>query len=118
MEEIVSSGLNKKLSAREPLTIVFVYTPLCGTCKLAEGMLRVIQSSFDSLPMFSLNINHSPAFAQQWKIKSVPCLLVFQKGLGVERIYAFGSIGLVHNKLKPYATLLALQKTDRIERGK
>ena len=109
MEEIVSSTLDQKLTDREPLSIVFVYTPLCGTCKLAEKMLTVVQSSFDSLPMYSLNINHSPAFAQQWKIKSVPCLLVFQKGLGVERIYAFQSIGYVHNKLKPYAAAWLLQ---------
>lgn len=112
MEEIVRSTLDKKLSAREPLTIVFVYTPLCGTCKLADKMLRVVQSSFEALPIYALNINHSPAFAQQWKIESVPCLLVFQKGLGVERVYAFGSLGFLHSKLKPYASAWSLQKTD------
>ena len=110
MEEIVSNVLEKKLAARERLTIVFVYTPLCGTCKLAESMLRIVESSLEPLPLYSLNINHSPTFAQQWKIQSVPCLLVFQKGLGVERIYAFGSIGFLYNKVKPYATAWTLQK--------
>jgi thioredoxin-like negative regulator of GroEL len=110
MEEISNHTLESILAAREPFTIVFVYTPLCGTCKLAEKMLLVVQSSFKALPIYSLNINHSPLFAQKWRIKSVPCLLVFQKGLGVERIYAFQSIGYVHKVLKPYAATSSLQE--------
>jgi thioredoxin-like negative regulator of GroEL len=117
MEEISSSALDRMLAARDPLTIVFVYTPLCGTCKVAERMVRVVESAFDTLPIFSLNINHSPAFAQKWKIKSVPCLLMFQKGLGVERVYAFQSIGYVHDIVKPYAATWTLTKQDHTERG-
>ncbi|GAE34619.1 hypothetical protein JCM9157_1689 [Halalkalibacter akibai JCM 9157] len=76
-------------------------------------MLKVVQASFDSLPIYSLNINHSPEFAQKWKIKSVPCLLVFQKGLGVECLYAFQSIANVHEKLKPYAVAWSLQENGK-----
>ncbi|ARK30365.1 thioredoxin family protein [Halalkalibacter krulwichiae] len=113
MEEISSKKLAEKLADRDPITIVFVYSPLCGTCKLAEKMLRVVQSSFDALPMYSLNINHSPLFAQQWKVKSVPCLFIFQRGLGVERIYAFRSISYVHEIVKRYATILSLQEKSK-----
>ncbi|WP_332630200.1 thioredoxin family protein [Halalkalibacter flavus] len=114
MEEISHSTLEKMLANREPITVVFVYTPLCGTCKLAEKMVAVVDSTLESLPIYSLNINHSPAFAQKWKIKSVPCLLLFQKGLGVERIYAFQSIGFIHDVLKPYAAARVLleKRTD------
>ncbi|MFC0470230.1 thioredoxin family protein [Halalkalibacter kiskunsagensis] len=117
MEEISSSKLDEMLGARDPLTIVFVYTPLCGTCKLAERMVGVVEKTFETLPIFSLNINHSPAFAQKWKIKSVPCLLLFQKGLGVERIYAFQSIAYVHDIVKPYAATWILRKQSNTERG-
>ncbi|WP_332693179.1 thioredoxin family protein [Halalkalibacter lacteus] len=117
MEEISSSTLDKMIAARAPLTIVFVYTPLCGTCMLAERMVRVVETAFETLPIFSLNINHSPAFAQKWKIKSVPCLLLFQKGLGVERVYAFQSIGYVHNVVKPYAATWSLIEKEHTERG-
>ncbi|WP_052144670.1 thioredoxin family protein [Halalkalibacter okhensis] len=117
MEDISNSTLEKMLSDREPLTVVFVYTPLCGTCKLAEKMVAVVDSTFESLPIFSLNINHSPVFAQKWKIQSVPCLLLFQKGLGVERIYAFHSIGYIHNILKPYAAAWSLLENEQTERG-
>ncbi len=105
MKEITSSELEEMLKGRDPLTIVFVHTPLCGTCKMARRMIDVIGSAFDSLSIHSLNINHAPSFAQKWKIESVPCLLLFQKGLGVERIYAFRSIEYLHGVLKPYAAV-------------
>jgi len=109
MKEINATTLNEKLQLRESLTILFVYTPLCGTCKLAGSMLDVIETSYPSLVIHKLNINHAPTFAQTWKIKSVPSLLVFQKGLGVERIYAFQSISHLHAMIKPYAVFAELQ---------
>ncbi|MDT8859952.1 thioredoxin family protein [Alkalihalobacillus sp. MEB130] len=110
MQDISHHTLEKMLANRDPVTAVFVYTPLCGTCKLASKMMTVVESALEPFPIFSLNINHSPAFAQNWKIKSVPCLLLFQKGLGVERIYAFHSIGYLHSMLKPYAAVRALME--------
>ena len=77
MKDITSNEVEEMLRERPPLTIVFVQTPLCGTCKMAKRMLEVIGVSFDSLPMYSLNINHAPSFAQKWKIESVPCKKVW-----------------------------------------
>ncbi|WP_100407264.1 thioredoxin family protein [Bacillus solitudinis] len=114
MNEVNSIILQEKLDKREALTVLFVYSPLCGTCRLAGNMLEVIEASYPSLPIYKLNINHAPSFAQDWRIKSVPCLLVFQKGLGVERRYAFHSIGHLHEMMKPYAALANLHMNRSI----
>ncbi len=110
VNETTSEEINRMLSGRQQLTVVFVFTPLCGTCKLAEGMLKVILAKEPTLDMKKLNINYAPSFAQKWKIESVPCLLVFQKGLGVERLYAFHSVEYLYEKLKPYAAITKLSK--------
>ncbi|MBP3950648.1 thioredoxin family protein [Bacillus suaedae] len=102
MIEITNDELHKKLESREPLTIIFIYTPLCGTCKLAEKMIRIVEEMLPTLPIYSLNVNHAAGFAQTWKVKSVPALYVFQKGFGTKQIYAFHSIMNVHQLLKPY----------------
>ncbi|WP_088102151.1 thioredoxin family protein [Halalkalibacter urbisdiaboli] len=109
MKNITNELIQEKLDSREALTILFVYTPLCGTCKLAGSMLEVIEASNPALMIHRININHAPNFAQTWKIKSVPCLLIFQKGLGVERIYAFQSISYLHAIMKPYIAVAELQ---------
>ncbi|MFK3936333.1 thioredoxin family protein [Alkalihalobacillus sp. NPDC078783] len=82
--------------------IVFIHTPLCGTCKYVSNMLQILEESYGTLTIDQLNINQYPTFAQTWQIKSVPCLLVFQKGLGVKRQYSFPSIADVYKMLQPY----------------
>ncbi|GAF65240.1 thioredoxin family protein [Alkalihalobacillus trypoxylicola] len=102
MNTVTIEQLEENLSNKKSLTFVYLYTPLCGTCKLASKMLEVIEAMEPSLEILSLNINHAPSFAQKWKIESVPCLYVFQNGLGVERVYAFHSVAHVFETIKPY----------------
>lgn len=93
--------LTRRIESKEDV-IVFVHTPLCGTCKYVSNMLQILEESYEQLLIDKLNINQYPTFAQSWQIKSVPCLLVFQKGLGVKRQYSFPSIAEVYNLLQPY----------------
>ncbi|NEU31206.1 thioredoxin family protein [bacterium LRH843] len=114
MKVVTGDELGEILDKREPLTIIYLHTPLCGTCKLAGKMTEVVGSSLD-IPIYSLNVNQSPEFAITWKVESVPCLLVFQKGFGVERIYAFRSISYIYNILKRYTGCQNLQQSVELK---
>ncbi|AHV97712.1 thioredoxin family protein [Paenibacillus sabinae] len=57
---------------------VFLETPLCGTCKAARRMLDVAGHLLPpSAQPVSGNINLLPAIISQYRISSVPALLVF-----------------------------------------
>ena len=63
-------------SSGEPL-VVFLHTPLCGTCKAAERMLEVAAHLLPAeLQMVGGNVNMLPNLVQQYRITSVPALLV------------------------------------------
>ncbi|MEK5397397.1 thioredoxin family protein [Paenibacillus sp. FSL K6-2859] len=63
-------------SSGEPL-IIFLHTPLCGTCKAAERMLEVAAHLLPAeLQMVAGNVNMLPNLVQQYRITSVPALLV------------------------------------------
>ncbi|MFD5020109.1 thioredoxin family protein [Paenibacillus sp. NPDC058367] len=63
-------------SSGEPL-VVFLHTPLCGTCKAAERMLEVAAHLLPAeLQMVVGNVNMLPNLVQQYRITSVPALLV------------------------------------------
>lgn len=80
--------------------IIFCYTPLCGTCKLATKMLQVIQPSFSQIPFFSCNVNGASKLVETYQVSSVPCLLFIQPtGRLKEKIYAFHSIPFLYEKL-------------------
>lgn len=79
---------------------LFLFTPICGTCKVAERMLIVIENLVKEYPIRKLNLNYFPDLAKQWEIQSVPCLLVFEKGEIVKRIFAFQSVDYLYKELK------------------
>lgn len=81
-------------------TLLYIYTPLCGTCQVASKMLSVTAEFFPELPIGKIDLNYAPQLAEQWEIESVPCLLIFQEEKLVEKIYAFHSVPYLFNLVK------------------
>jgi len=72
--------------------LFFFYTPLCGTCKVTEKMLRIIEEMIPELLIYSCNINLMPTVAQAWHIESVPCILIWKEERVVNKLYAMRDI--------------------------
>ncbi|WAA11913.1 thioredoxin family protein [Fervidibacillus halotolerans] len=79
---------------------LYLYTPLCGTCKIAEKMVRVLHDLFPDLPMGASDVNYLPDLAESFQIESVPCLVLFKNQKVVEKIYAFHSVPFLYEKVK------------------
>jgi hypothetical protein len=94
--------------------VVFLHSPFCGTCHLAERMLDIAleaikaapgdntggNASSDATPVVHrCNVNVSPRLVQTWEVASVPCLIaaIGQDVLG--RLYAFHSVDTVYEFL-------------------
>ncbi|MEI4801357.1 thioredoxin family protein [Bacillus sp. NPDC077411] len=81
-------------------TVLYVYTPMCGTCQLAKKMLTVVEAALPHLEIGMLNVNYAPHFAREYEIESVPCLLIFEKNQLVKKIYAFQSVEYLYMELQ------------------
>ncbi|WP_042353913.1 thioredoxin family protein [Bacillus rubiinfantis] len=81
------------------LGMVYFYTPLCGTCQLAGKMLQVVESMLE-VESGKMNLNYFANLAEDFRIESVPCLLIFKDGEVAETIYAFHSVPYLLEKLK------------------
>ncbi|SES66105.1 Thioredoxin [Salinibacillus kushneri] len=78
---------------------VFIYTPFCGTCKVAGKMLETLES-MENLPNFqTMNASLFPDFMQNYQIESVPCLIIIQDGEILDKTYAFHSVPFMYQKL-------------------
>jgi len=82
--------------------LVYFYTPICGTCKMAGKMVEVVAKLFPSLTMGKADLNYLPEMAEQFEVKSVPCLLVVQNGKVIDKIFAFHSVPYLHDKIKSH----------------
>lgn len=76
--------------------LIFLYTPTCGTCKLARRMLEVVVAMTPTISLFETDANFVPNELQALEIRSVPALLFVDQHQGeplIKRVkYAFGGV--------------------------
>jgi thioredoxin-like negative regulator of GroEL len=81
--------------------LLYLYTPMCGTCQTASKILTVLKELID-VPMAQTNLNYAPDLAISLSIESVPCLITVKEGHVDEKIYAFHSVPYLYEKLNLY----------------
>ena len=101
MKEITEESSLMDLIRNEESLLLFLYTPLCGTCKRAEQMLIPLEEVLRDVQMVKVNANIIPEFMQREKVTSVPCLKVFQDGENIKTIYAFHSLPSLIERIYP-----------------
>lgn len=101
MKVLDKHQLEQMVSAPDASFACFLYTPLCGTCKLAQRMLEIVLEIRPDLPLYRCNINEIPDFAREYRVESIPCLMVWQKGKLIRQEYALGSVDRLYDWLKP-----------------
>lgn len=79
--------------------VIFIYTPLCGTCHLARRMLEIVLELLPGLKLVSSNIHSIPYLSETWQIESVPCLLIIENGVIKRKVYAMRSVDYLYSLL-------------------
>ncbi|GAA0326927.1 thioredoxin family protein [Bacillus carboniphilus] len=90
------------LMERERPYFLYLYTPMCGTCHLAEKMLTVIDELDPSMSIGKTDINYIPEFAELAEIESVPCLVFIKDKTIHQKLYAFQSVPHLLEKMKTF----------------
>lgn len=79
--------------------ILFIHSPFCGTCHIAEAMLRQIETIHKRDIFYDMNASFFEDFMQKEQVKSVPCLLFKKDGRIVEKVYVFHSVPNIYTYL-------------------
>ena len=101
MKEISTEQLQPHLNLSDH-AVVFLHTPLCGTCKLTKRMLEIVESMIPEVPLWEININTAPHIAQAWQIESVPCLAMMRNGQIVQRLYRTESVQFLYQYIQTF----------------
>ncbi|MDF2558137.1 MAG: thioredoxin family protein [Bacillales bacterium] len=78
---------------------IYVYIPMCGTCKVASKMIQVLRELRPNFLIEEYNLNFHKNLAEKYYIESVPCLLIFEENQLREKIYTFNSVPYLIEKL-------------------
>ncbi|ASR47240.1 thiol reductase thioredoxin [Paenibacillus kribbensis] len=80
---------------------LFVYTPMCGTCAAARRMLEVAEHLLSEGAVLQSNINYIPELVQDYRISSVPALLIYNGENEIpEIIYKMESVEHLLNRIR------------------
>ena len=71
------------LRAEEPVLVDF-NAEWCGPCRALAATLESLADKVD-FKIVSVNIDEEPELAAQYEVMSIPCLVVFKKGVEVTR---------------------------------
>ncbi|MFA9556200.1 thioredoxin family protein [Evansella sp. AB-rgal1] len=85
----------------EPI-ILFMTTPMCGTCQLARNFLLVLEKVDNVPPIYEVDVNYFKSYANSWEIESVPCLL-YILGNSITKLYAFESVTKIYQFIQDSA---------------
>lgn len=100
IEELQQAAIISLIEQADSSFALLLYTPFCGTCGVAERMLSIVQAAGVPQPIYKTNINYTPLLREQFKVTSVPCLLLFKAGKQVKTIYAVQSVDYLYKQLQ------------------
>jgi len=84
--EITDTTLSKTLQDH-PFVVVDCWAPWCAPCRMIAPVLEELARDYSGKIVFGkLNVDKNPNAAVQYKILSIPNLLVFKNGELVDRI--------------------------------
>lgn len=74
--------------------LVDFYATWCGPCRMLSPVLEQI----DAIEIVKVNVDEYPEIARKYGVMSIPCLILFEKGMELKRNVGF----IPENKLKEF----------------
>ena len=87
-------------------TLVDFYATWCGPCKMQAPILdQVKQTVGAEANILKIDVDRNPELAQQYRVQSIPTLIMFVEGEAVWRGYGLHQADQLVAKVKEFQTL-------------
>ena len=84
---ITAADFSSVISGSDKPVLVDFWAPWCGPCRaLAPVIDQISQEMADRLAVYKCNVDEEPELATQFKIVSIPTLILFKDGKPVHTV--------------------------------
>lgn len=87
---ITKENFNDEVMNSEQPVLVDFWADWCGPCKMVSPIVDEISEEIDHARVCKINVDEEPELAMDFKVMSIPTLMVFKKGKIIKK-----SIGVI-----------------------
>ena len=77
---ITSENFEKEVLQADQTVLVDFWASWCGPCKMLSPVVDQIAEEMPEIKVGKINVDDEPGLAQQFRVMSIPTLLVFKQG--------------------------------------
>lgn len=85
MEKVLTDS-NFKDEISSGLVLVDFWAPWCGPCRMLGPIIEEVAGEVEGVTVGKLNVDENPQTAQEYKIMSIPNIILFKDGEPVETL--------------------------------
>ena len=109
LQEIITNILEEKFNEiikGDQLTLVDFYATWCGPCKMMHPVLEQLKHDLgDNIRILKLDVDKTEALAMQYRIQSVPTLMLFRGGENIWRQSGAMRLDELKDVIKKYSNI-------------
>jgi len=100
--KITDATFNNEINASVPVLVDF-WAEWCGPCRMISPVLKDLAKELaGKLKIAKLNVDENPVISGEYKVQSIPMLLVFKEGQVVDTFVGAMPKGAMLERLKPH----------------
>ncbi|MCC3868351.1 thioredoxin [Terrisporobacter mayombei] len=98
-----NSQFYNKVRTSEKLVVMDFFATWCGPCKMLAPIFESLSNEmYDKVDFAKIDIDRSFEVVEEYKIVSVPTMIIFKNGKEVQRIVGFAPKEQIKSKIKAH----------------
>ena len=90
VKHVKNNDFESEVLKSDKKVLVDFYADWCGPCKMMGPVLEAVAKENDNIDVVKINVDEEQELAMQYRVMSIPALMVFEKGEVVKK-----SVGLI-----------------------